>query len=378
MQIVTFVFFSIILTGVTLFAQTQATAPSQGDTTKLRIIVGAHVANSGSVVAIPAFTNWQAQITMGGQKQQRTVLDKELLGWLEKESTVNGLESDTLQPWHIVIAYDQFDEDGDNVHSGEFDEVWAGAKRYKASYKSDDLKQTDSATEQGLLRSGDQHWPSVAETIVRDAVIAPMYDARKLRGYKPNEMSQYYDGHLFDCVKFISDSNNTVPAGQYCFDHNGPALRYVRGDSWHQTTYNNIELFQGRYIARDVVVTDGGKPYLKLHVKTLEPVSGADASLFQPTADAVNLHGKTQTGVPLIQIDRIFPQWPDSLRTQHFSVTLKILIGTDGKVKNAQAISGLKAAYKSAESTVRKWTFEPFLVLGQPEEVESQIELRNN
>jgi len=36
--------------------------------------------------------------------------------------------------------FDQFDEDRDNVHSGVLDELWAGPKKYKISYKSDNLE----------------------------------------------------------------------------------------------------------------------------------------------------------------------------------------------------------------------------------------------
>jgi len=43
-------------------------------------------------------------------------------------------------------SYDQFDEDGDNIHSGVDEEFWAGPKKYRRIYKSDNLNQTDYAT----------------------------------------------------------------------------------------------------------------------------------------------------------------------------------------------------------------------------------------
>jgi hypothetical protein len=43
-------------------------------------------------------------------------------------------------------VYDQFDEDGDNVHSGIVEEYWVAAKKYRISYRSDTLNQTDYAT----------------------------------------------------------------------------------------------------------------------------------------------------------------------------------------------------------------------------------------
>lgn len=49
-----------------------------------------------------------------------------------------------------MIKYDQFDQDGDNVHSGVYEEYWVGTKKYKRIYKSDNLNQLDYATDRGL------------------------------------------------------------------------------------------------------------------------------------------------------------------------------------------------------------------------------------
>jgi len=61
----------------------------------------------------------------------------DLPNWLSKENRPERLQSTDLLPWHIVLTYDQFDEDGDNVHSGVYEEYWAAAKKYKRIYKSD-------------------------------------------------------------------------------------------------------------------------------------------------------------------------------------------------------------------------------------------------
>jgi hypothetical protein len=46
--------------------------------------------------------------------------------------------------------------------------------------------------------------------------------------------------------------------------------------------YNDVFSFQGRSMAREVNVTDGGKPYLKLRVKTIESVANIDAKDLAP------------------------------------------------------------------------------------------------
>jgi outer membrane biosynthesis protein TonB len=59
-------------------------------------------------------------------------------------------------------------------------------------------------------------------------------------------------------------------------------------------------------------------------------------------------------------------------------VTLEIVIGKDGRVASAHAISGPPEAYKASEDAVRKWIFKPYLVLDKPVEVEQRVEFSNN
>jgi periplasmic protein TonB len=99
---------------------------------------------------------------------------------------------------------------------------------------------------------------------------------------------------------------------------------------------------------------------------------------FTPPTEAKNLSGQIVTGVTPVPLHQSFPEWPDSLRQQHFSVTVAIVIGKDGRVQSAHATSGPQNAFKSAEATARKWTFQPYLVLDEPAEVSTKITLNNN
>jgi hypothetical protein len=166
---------------------------------------------------------------------------------------------------------------------------------------------------------------------------------------------------------------------QYCFEPDSSILRYSRGFGWFQTVYNRIVPFQGRNLAEEVDVTDGGKPYLKLRVETIELLSHVDDANFVPPSDAVGPLGDRISGVSPVPVSMSsLPQWPASLRAQHFKVTLEIVIGKDGHVVSAHAISGPPEAYKAGEDAVRKWVFKPYLVLDKPVEVEQKVELSNN
>jgi TonB family protein len=328
------------------------------------------------VIAVPPDTSWTTSISFLGASPSKSLDAGVAAKWLQRQSALNGLQSADMGPWHMVVAYDQFDEDGDNVHSGVVEEYWAGSKKYRIAYKSDNFNQTDYATGQGLFRLGDQRWPNRAEAQVRTEIVDPFSQLATLQNVHASTADRSFGPHSLHCVVFVKSGGISIPA-QYCFDNVSSALRYVRGSGWYQTAYNNIIQIEGHNIARDVEVTDGGHSFLKLRVKVIEPISEINEGDFTPAAGAVSLAGQRVTGVNPKPLQTGFPEWPASLRQQHFTVTVQIVIGKDGRVANAQAITGPPEAYKAAEAAARKWRYQPFLVVGEPVEVETKVQFQN-
>ena len=156
-------------------------APAINQTGKLKTLVVATEAKADSTIAIPPI----ASVTVNPNKDKSSAgADAvDLTKWLSKEAALNGLQSTDLQPWHIIVTYDEFDEDGDNVHSGSYEEYWAGARKFRRIYKSDKLNQTDFATEKGLYRLGDQQWPDRAQLQVRSEIVDPFSYAATLEHF---------------------------------------------------------------------------------------------------------------------------------------------------------------------------------------------------
>lgn len=344
--------------------------PATNHTENLKTLVVASEAKSDAVVAIPPIAS--VTINLKNDKHSAVADAVDLTTWLNKEAALNGLQATELQPWHIVVTYDQFDEDGDNVHSGVYEEYSAGAKTYKRIYKSDNLNQTDYATEKGLYRLGDQQWPDRAQLQVRSEIVDPFSYAATLVGFRGTNVERIFSDYKLRCVLLEKDSAISNPI-QYCFEPDGSVLRYSKGFGWFQTVYNQIVPFQGRSLAREVEVTDGGKPYLKLRVQTIELISHIDHADFVPPPTAIGPLGNRVSGVHPVLIKPITPQWPASLRSQHFTVTTEVVIGKDGHVVSAHGISGPMEGYKACEDSVRKWVFKPYLILGEPVEVETKI-----
>jgi hypothetical protein len=339
----------------------------------LKIIAVTSDLKSNSIIAVPPAT------TNRYLRQPDTKVaasgSVDVTKWLDQQRGLNGLESADVHPWHMVALYDQFDEDGDNVHSGVYEEFWASPNQYKKSYKSDNFNQTDYGTEAGLFRRGDQQWPDAAETAVRAEIVDPFSYASTLQGFSARSLDRTFGGYTLQCTLIERNPGTIDDPTQYCFEPGGTVLRYSRGSGWDQTVYNSIETFEGRSVARDVEVTQGGKRYLKMHIETLESISHPEAADLAPAADAVRVSTEKISGVrPKLVSSGPFPAYPKSLRGKPFKVHLEIVVGKDGSVVSAHAVDGPPEAYKAFEDAVRSWKYLPYLVLGRPVEVQTTVE----
>ncbi len=69
------------------------------------------------------------------------------------------------------------------------------------------------------------------------------------------------------------------------------------------------------------------------------------------------------------------PTYPEAARragTQGM-VVLDAVIGSDGRIKQLNGVSGADVLVESAKAAVQSWTFEPYLFDGKPAEVETTI-----
>lgn len=371
---------SIILASVLAVGSAQESAPQVNSVVDLKTIVVAKKSASDSAIAVPPLTSMMiAPIIQTGPPSFKALKpDAALQDWLDGESALNGLESSELKQWHVVLTYEQFDRNGDKAHRGSYEEYWASSERYKRIYKSDDFNQTEYATDKGVFRSGDQRWPDRVELAVRSEVLDPFFYAAMLPDHHPRNVERKFSGYKLQCTLIEGKPELSDPA-QYCFEPGTSILRYAHGLSWNQTVYNRIITFQGRNLAQEVDVTDGGKPYLQIRLQTIESIPQVEESTFQPPPDAIGpLSTDRVSGVEVIPLWSTPPQWPRSLKDKSFTVVVEAVIGKDGHVISAHAISGPPEGYNACENSVMTFIFRPSFVRNRPVEVEQQIECANS
>jgi protein TonB len=77
-------------------------------------------------------------------------------------------------------------------------------------------------------------------------------------------------------------------------------------------------------------------------------------------------------GLLIHRVEPIYPPLARSTRTQGL-VVLTALISKEGRVEELQVVSGHPFLAKAALDAVRQWRYRPYLLNGQPVEVQAQI-----
>lgn len=294
-------------------------------------------------------------------------------GILELATNTNGLAVSPARPWHITISYDQFDEDGDNVHSGTIEEFHVGPKKYKRIYGSDTVNRVDIANDAGLFRTGDQSWPSPVEADVLSAVLSPLHLTQSGKNKRLEKTDLKLGNSKFPCVSFHNREGNVITQGAplFCFEPGTAMLRFIQENLAQEITYDNVVLFQGRYLARDITIKDIDKPFLKIHVEKLGEITEVTEAFFAPPADGkgplggrISVPSSTYHEEYLIASPQ--PAYPRGVSGQ---VHVKYVVGKDGSVIEAVANDGPENLRKAVLEAVRKYRFRPYLVLDQPVEV---------
>jgi len=294
---------------------------------------------------------------------------------LKLASGRNGLDIVGAKPWHVKLTFDQFDEDGDNVHSGTLEEFHIDSRKYKRIYTSDTVSRTDVANGTGLFRSGDQSWPLDVEGELIGVALRPLYHAQwdgKDRRLVKTELKE--GTAAYPCVAVHPADPNIIQLAvpSFCFQPGTAMLRLIHFGLGSQVTFDSIVPFQGHYVAREITVAVAGKVHLKIHVEKLGEIAQINDAFFAPPPDS---KGPLGGRIPMpsasyeeeYQIARPQPVYPRGIEGH---VKVNYVVGKDGLVIEATAQDGPEELRKAVLEAVRKYRFRPYLILDQPVEVE--------
>lgn len=293
-----------------------------------------------------------------------------------------GLNFSGAKPWHLKASYTVFDKDGKDPVNGVFEEWWTGPHTYKLSYSRPGFSQTDYATDAGLYRQGEQAWPRGEELWIPISLMEPMPDLRGIKDLALRK-AEFTGEAKLRCVAVTGSAEPYPVTGKtyptFCIDPTSPVVRLsVPYGSTEETTFNRILGFQGHYVAGDIKTYRSGKTIFQLTVDSLEGLANAKDGLFTPPSDAVLL----PPGPPSVGSMKILKSaptmYPALAKAEHWdgAVHIEAAVDRNGHVLSAKVIDGPRMLQQVALDSVNQWIFRPFLVGGEPVEINAETKVR--
>lgn len=105
---------------------------------------------------------------------------------------------------------------------------------------------------------------------------------------------------------------------------------------------------------------------LALRMEVTEPSDQASAH--------AKVHVKAENLKPVTKVPPVYPVEAKKAKIQG-TVMLSTIIGKDGAVENLSVVSGPSALQAAALDAVRQWRYEPYLLNGDPVEVETTVKI---
>jgi TonB family protein len=295
-----------------------------------------------------------------------------------------------LKPWHLKASYQLYDDAGKPTEQGTFEYWWASPRVHRTTWTRPALTRSDWYTSDGkhaYQTAGAQL--TFFERELSQSLLSPIPDSAALdpvRSRLQRKALALGDLKLACVVVMVPHDGQLQSASSgifpiYCFDARMPVLRasYSFGTVEIQSIeFNNVALVQHRCIARNITMMEGRHIRLTTNLEGAKGIAADDPMLTPPSgaivipANKIVLE-KDSKGSLIRKEVPVYPQDAKDARASG-EVLLEATIGVDGVVRELHVIEApWPSLAASAYKAVSHWQYRPYLVNGQPVEVQTTI-----
>ncbi|MGA7857971.1 MAG: thioredoxin family protein [Terracidiphilus sp.] len=301
---------------------------------------------------------------------------------LEAGLKANSLGGEGLAPWHLKLDFQVLVGRAAKLTSGTLEQWTTGPNQWRRTFTS----KADWFNGSEWSFSHVEHYQSRALTDgfdyvllnlrIAGPVLDPLYQAAKIKPEYEMQLKRLDVGVILNCV-LVGDTSHVAPDKNtgfkfptMCFDTDSRLRLMSSGDTVIQ--FGDFQIFQNRFVAKDVKVLVAGNLIAEMKVSLLEPLSASDAALVKPDKKAIPQPYIPEPGDPKVESVYEFgaeiPLSPE--RKPFFGVMpVQVVIQKDGSVKVLPSSAWNQGQLDAVQDAVKKWKYKPYIVDGQPVEL---------
>jgi TonB family protein len=373
------------------------------------------------MICLPAFSQDATPAFAHAQEAPAVAMPSEPKELLLLAAKTNGLTGDDVKPWHGKVTYKSFDEQGNVKYQGTIEEFWVSPTKHKLTFTSGSLSQTMYGSERGDYMVGGAGMDLLMAYHARREFFDPLPSPQEVM-WGNYVFQERQTGSIMVVCLHQQDTTGRPFGLTWCMDSEKPDLRISVNSNGPDVLHRNIVRFQGRSIAGDLKFSGGeleniesNKPVFEAHLETIEPLTNIDDTDFVPPQGATpplmitgasfdrngvllttfssvpkpsyefddrvsppdatpKVHKISVSGGVMVAmlLKKVDPVYPGDLRLEG-TVVLQALINKEGHIENLHVISGHPMLRQAALDAVKQWVYKPYLLNGEPIEVETTI-----
>ena len=269
-------------------------------------------------------------------------------------------------------------DDARSQFTGTVEEYWLSPAKWRRVITLRDFSQTQIVNgDQTYEENNGDYFPVTSEMLANEIVdllpqsAVDLMNQLGLMGAEPGSGQG-------QCMaeKYFNNSEGRETRVLLAYDCKTGLLIYL----WAPTCCYGVMTDYRKFHNKMVAYATKDNP-INIRIDTLKDLDSPDESLFaiaQPTPSGKRLvtENLTETQVRTFLISKAEVQWPQNKKSPDKSMTVNVLIGRDGRVKEAKTYSRVDNEVEDAALTgVSKWTFQPQTVDGVPAQISTSFTL---
>lgn len=302
----------------------------------------------------------------------------------------NALGGPALKPWHLKVNFEMLtDPTAKKPVSGTFEEWYVDPYHWRRTYTSSEPTWNGSewrvskVQRFGTRRRHNDFDEYTMDLRVGRPVVDPLYQVANVAPADQLSVERVTTAGLtLNCTSLTHPPLDFGRAPEWvvpttCFDPQ-LHLHLIRAQNT-VIQFLDLQPFQGRAVAHTVQIIDNGRLLAEMKVTLLESADKFDDALFKPGPDARQQPIPIEPGdplpIPVYEVGASFPLLPDQTPYRG-PLFAPIIIHKDGSVtvEKLTQYGYLEAIFDALTNAVNRWKYKPYLIDGQPVEVEYHVQ----